>query len=256
MSIHTIHNTGTETKRITILNSKGGCGKSMMATNLASIYTSNQLRTTIMDYDPQGSSLRWIKLRPDHYAAVHGINAATAQAGVTRSWQMRVPPGTDRLIIDTPAGVRGMELNDFANNTDYILIPVVPSDGDIHATTQLIAELLLNVKIRTLGVKVGVLANRVKKNTRILEQLYKFLEQVKFPCVSVLRDTQNYVNASKQGLGIHEIYPASLVQEDIGCWDNIIAFLEEGSVLRDHKDIPAPVIDIAAKRQEREDKAS
>ena len=249
MSLHSINTGGIQVKRITILNSKGGCGKSTLATNLASIYSTNQLRTTIIDHDPQGSSVRWLNLRPNHYPNIHGINAAVPQAGVTRSWQMRVPAGTDRLIIDTPAGVRGMDLNDFANNTDFILIPVVPSDGDIHATTQLIAELLLNVKVRSLGVNVGVVANRVKKNTRILEQLYKFLEHVKFPCISVLRDTQNYVNAAKQGLGVHEIYPNSVAQKDIANWDNILAFLEGGKVYAEHKEIPSQIIDFAAKRK-------
>ncbi len=247
MDLHSIHSSGIKVKRVTILNSKGGCGKSTLSTNLASIYSTNQLRTTLIDHDPQGSSIRWLNLRSNHYPNIHGINAAVPQAGVTRSWQMRIPAGTDRLIIDTPAGVRGMELNDFANNTDFILIPVVPSDGDIHATTQLIAELLLNVKVRSLGVKVGVVANRVKKNTRILEQLYKFLEHVKFPCVTVLRDTQNYVNASKQGLGIHEVAAASVVNEDLKSWDNLLAFLEDGSVLDVHKSVPSQVIDITSK---------
>ncbi len=241
MHLQSVNTAGVKTKRITILNSKGGCGKSMLSSNLASIYASNQLRTTILDYDPQGSSIRWLNIRPLDHPAIHGINAAVPQSGVTKSWQMRVPAGTDRLIVDTPAGVRGMELNDYASNTDFIIIPVIPSDGDIHATTQLIAELLLNVKVRSLGVKVGVIANRVRKNTRILEQLYKFLQHVKFPCVSVLRDTQNYVNASKQGKGIHEIYPTSVAQQDVQDWDNILAFLEDGVVLSEHKELPPPI---------------
>lgn len=247
MTLRSINNAGYKVKRITIMNSKGGCGKSTLATNLASIFSTNQLRTTLIDHDPQGSSIRWLNLRPNHYPDIHGINAAVPQSGITKSWQMRIPAGTDRLIIDTPAGVRGMDLNDFANNTDYIIIPVVPSDGDIHATTQLISELLLNVKIRSLGVKVGVVANRVKKNTRILQHLYRFLEHVKFPCISVLRDTQNYVNASKQGMGIHEVAPLSVVQEDIAKWDNILAFLESGKTLEHHKNTPSQVIDITSK---------
>ncbi len=82
---------------------------------------------------------------------------------VTRTWQLRTPAGTDRMIIDTPAGIRGFELNDFVTNTDYIIIPVVPSQSDINATAQLISELLLNVKIRKLAVKVAVVTNLVKK---------------------------------------------------------------------------------------------
>lgn len=240
--MHPVSNSGYEIKRITVLNSKGGCGKSIVSTNIASIFASNNLRTTLIDYDPQGTSIRWLKQRPEQFPSIHGIDATRQNQNVTRSWQMRVPAGTDRMVIDTPAGVRGLELNDFVTNTDYIVIPVIPSDGDIHATTQLIADLLLNVKIRNLGVKVGVIANRVKKNTKILKQLNKFLEQVNFPIIGNLRDTQNYVTAAKQGIGIHEIYPPSLVKDDVSHWDNIIQFIEGGTMLHDHKELPQPLM--------------
>jgi chromosome partitioning protein len=240
--MHVISNSGYSIKRITILNSKGGSGKSILATNIASIFSSNNLRTTLIDYDPQGTAIRWLKQRPESFAAIHGIDATQQYSGMTRSWHMRVPAGTDRLIIDTPAGVHGLDLNDFVANSDYILIPVIPSDGDIHAAAKFIANLLLNVKIRSLDVKVAVVANRVKTNTKILDQLNKFLQQVDFPFISKLRDTQNYVSAAKQGLGIHEIYPPSLVKKDVHDWDTIIQFVEDGETLHDHKELPQPLL--------------
>lgn len=238
-----INKSGYGVKRITVLNSKGGSGKSILATNIASIFAANNLRTTLIDYDPQGTAIRWLKQRPDSSPAIHGINATQQTPGMTRSFQMRVPAGTDRMVIDTPAGVHGLELNDFVINSDYILIPVIPSDADIHATTQLIANLLLSVKIRSLDVKVAVIANRVKKNTKILNQLDKFLQQVDFPFIGRLRDTQNYVNAAKQGIGIHEIYPPSLVKQDVKDWDNILKFVEDGETLFDHKELPPALLD-------------
>ncbi len=240
-----ISKSGYSVKRITILNSKGGSGKSILATNIASIFAANNLRTTLIDYDPQGTAIRWLKQRPNSLTAIHGINATQQNPGMTRSYQMRVPAGTDRMVIDTPAGVHGLELNDFIINSDYILIPVIPSDADIHATTQLIANLLLNVKIRTLDVKVAVIANRVKKNTKILNQLDRFLQQVDFPFIGKLRDTQNYVNAAKQGIGVHEIYPPSLVKQDVRDWDEILKFLEDGGTLYDHRDLPPPLMNEA-----------
>ncbi|MBW8079497.1 MAG: AAA family ATPase, partial [Gallionella sp.] len=49
---------------ILVINSKGGSGKTTLATNLASYYAGKKYRTAIMDYDPQGSSLHWLKTRP------------------------------------------------------------------------------------------------------------------------------------------------------------------------------------------------
>ncbi len=237
-----ISKSGYRVKRITILNSKGGSGKSILATNIASIFAANNLRTTLIDYDPQGTAIRWLKQRPDSFPAIHGINATQQNQGMTRSYQMRVPAGTDRMVIDTPAGIHGLELNDFVINSDYILIPVIPSDSDIHATTQLIANLLLSAKIRSFDVKVAVIANRVKKNTKILNQLDKFLQQVDFPFIGRLRDTQNYVTAAKQGIGVHEIYPPSLVKQDVHDWDAILNFVEDGETLYDHKELPQALL--------------
>ena len=95
-------------QRIIVVNTKGGCGKTTIATNLASYYASNGFVTALMDYDPQGSSTRWLKLRPQDKQAVYGINAHKRQSmQATRAWQMRVPSDTERLIIDAPAGVVG-----------------------------------------------------------------------------------------------------------------------------------------------------
>ena len=45
-----------------VMNGKGGVGKTTIATNLASWFASRGARTAIMDYDPQGSSLRWLSV--------------------------------------------------------------------------------------------------------------------------------------------------------------------------------------------------
>ncbi len=237
-----VTDSGVKIKRITILNSKGGCGKSIISTNLASIFAANNLRTTLIDYDAQGTAIRWLKKRPEQFPAIHGIDASKVNQSVTRSFQMRVPAGTDRMVIDTPAGVRGFELNDFISNTDYIIIPVLPSDSDIHASAQFIADLLLTAKVRSYDIKVGIVANRVRKNTKILTPFNNFLETLNFPLVTTLRDTQNYVTAASQGIGMHEIYPPSLVKKDVADWDAIIQFIEDGMTLHDHKELPQPLL--------------
>ena len=73
--LRVISNSGYSIKRITVLNSKGGSGKSILATNIASIFSANNLRTTLIDYDPQGTAIRWLKQRPQSFPAIHGIDA-------------------------------------------------------------------------------------------------------------------------------------------------------------------------------------
>ena len=82
-------------RTIMVLNAKGGCGKSTVSTNLASFYASNGFPTSLYDYDPQGSSMRWLQARSKSVASIHGVSAHnTAAKGVTMSWYLRIPPET------------------------------------------------------------------------------------------------------------------------------------------------------------------
>ncbi|MFO7602762.1 MAG: ParA family protein [Gammaproteobacteria bacterium] len=194
-------------EKIIVLNSKGGCGKTTIATNLASLYSREGFATALMDYDPQGSSLRWLKLRPREARAIYAVPAVQQKnATTTLSWQMRVPPETQRIIIDAPAGVDDFQLQNFVRQANTILIPVLPSPIDIHAATRFIETLLLVGKVRQHGVRVGVVANRVKQNTKIYQSLQRFLDTLKLPLITTLRDTQHYVRAAERGIGVNEMW--------------------------------------------------
>ena len=214
-------------QRIIVVNTKGGCGKTTIATNLASYYASNGFVTALMDYDPQGSSTRWLKLRPQDKQAIHGINAHKRQSlQATRAWQMRVPAETERLIIDAPAGVIGEALHSFVQQVDTIIIPVLPSPIDIHSATAFIKDLLLIGKVRNLGVRVGVIANRTRKNTLVYQSLERFLVSLNLPFITTLRDTQHYVHAFERGIGIQEMWD-SRVEQDKLTWNPVINWLED-----------------------------
>ena len=97
----------------------------------------------LMDHDPQGSSMRWLRLRPADLPAIHGIAAYEKKLGVTRAFALRTPPGTDTLVVDTPAAVTPLQLPELTQDAHAIVVPVLPSDIDIHAASRAIADLLL-----------------------------------------------------------------------------------------------------------------
>jgi chromosome partitioning protein len=216
---------------ILVLNSKGGCGKTTIATNLASHYVQQGLRTALIDYDPQGSATRWQRLRGENDTEIHVIAAyrQSRNAAATRTWQLTPPAGTERVIIDAPAGVQGFDLQDFVRRVDTILIPVLPSTFDVHATADFIRDLLLVGKARTYNTRLGVVANRVKPRTNAYQSLQNFLRTLSIPLIASLRETQNYVNAAEQGLGIREM-PEYLVRNDLAQWEPLLAWLDEGSL--------------------------
>ena len=190
---------------ILVINSKGGTGKTTLTTNIASYFASRNHKTAIMDYDPQGSSLHWLKIRSNDQNAIYAANAATQKGKLIRSLQMYVPEHTEKLIIDAPAGVEGMLLQEMVRKTDFILIPVTPSTIDIHATADFIRELLFRGGIRTQQTKIAVVANRVRKTMRVYEPFERFLQGLSLPFLTRLSDSDRYILAVEQGTGIFDM---------------------------------------------------
>ena len=156
-------------RRILVANGKGGCGKTTVATNLAGYYASQNYRTALLDYDPQGSSMHWVSVRREaDYPDIHAVDAHRHPGSrVTRTFQLRIPPETERVVLDAPAGVHGHQLVEMLRDVDAVLIPVLPSAIDIHAVSRFIEELLLVGHVRARQIRVGVIANRVRENSPV-----------------------------------------------------------------------------------------
>ena len=187
-----------------VINPKGGSGKTTVATNLASYFASNGIPTAVMDYDPQGSTMNWLRVRPVNAFRIHGANAAPQKTGL-RTLGMHVPANTQQLVIDAPAGASGLALQDMLSRTHCILIPVAPSSIDIHATANFIRDLLLTGKIRSHNIRLAVVANRVRKSNPVYQPLERFLNSLNLPLLARLSDSDVFVNAAESGLGIFEM---------------------------------------------------
>jgi len=212
-------------QRITVINVKGGCGKTTIATNLASAYAKLGRNTTLIDYDPQGSSMYWLNLRPDEQADINGIAAYPSNRSVTRSFQLQLPMGTERVIVDTPAGLKGLDLVDQLSGTHTILIPVLPSSIDTHATADFIRDLYLIAKVKSHRTRLCIVCNRVKPNTLAFKSLDRFLKAMDIPIIALLRETQAYIKASEDGLGIHEL-GSRADRRDLEDWKQITSWLD------------------------------
>lgn len=212
-------------KRIIVLNPKGGSGKTTIATNLAANFAVAGHHPALMDLDPQGSSMRWLKKRARDRAAVHGIAGFERSVTVTRSWQLRVPSDCSPLIIDTPAAMDPQALPEMTRGADAVLVPVMPSDIDIHAAARCIADLLLVAKIKRSDERIGIIANRVRSNTLVSQSLMRFLRSLDIPLIATFRDTQNYVRCAESGVGIHEL-PRWQVRQDLEAWEALMQWLD------------------------------
>jgi len=196
-----------------VINSKGGSGKTTVTTNLASYYASNGVPTTILDYDPQGSSLNWLELRHRSGSALRGANAAPQRGLRIRSIEMHVPADTRQLFIDAPAGVSSLLLQEMLSRANSIVIPVAPSAFDIYATANFVKDLLLVGRIRTRSIRLAVVANRVRNSAPVYRPLERFLGSLGLPFLTRISDSDVYVTAAETGVGIFEMEASAAAAE-------------------------------------------
>jgi len=200
---------------ILVINSKGGSGKTTLTTNLASYYARKKVKTAIMDFDPQGSSMQWLKMRPGQSEKIHGANAAPPKgATIQRSSQIWMPADTEVVIIDAPAGVKGLLLQELVRRSNFIVIPVAPSPIDIHATADFVKDLFLFGGARTSKAKIAVVANRVRNSSSsVYASLERFLNTLKLPFLTSIHDSEMYLHAAEKGLGVFEMDEATTTAE-------------------------------------------
>lgn len=193
---------------IAVLNAKGGCGKTTIATNLAAALAWEGYQVALGDLDPQQSAADWSTLRPADYPEIIPLNAA--------SGPVRAPTGTDWMILDSPAGIHGAELGQLVRRADTVLIPVLPSFIDMRAAHRFLGHLFGLKPIADGSVRVGLVANRVKPHTIIYRELRGFLKDYSAPVIGHLRDSMNYVRAFETGLSVSDLPPYQALAD----WDD------------------------------------
>ena len=204
-------------RHIMVLNAKGGCGKSTLATNIASYFATEGASVALADYDPQRSSLDWLARRPEDRPVI--VGAAAYEDGLRH-----VPRSADIVVVDAPARSHGKELTDLGKHAETIIVPVLPSTIDMQASTAFIEELRNVGKVQRKQVKIGTVANRVRDNTLIWGDLDEYLTRARVPYIAALREAQNYVRAYTRGLGIFEL-PEYLAWPDWEEWEPLTAWL-------------------------------
>jgi len=204
-------------RHIMVLNAKGGCGKSTLATNIAAYFANEGAGVALADFDPQRSSLDWLERRPADRAEIVGV--AGFDGGLRHA-----PRTVDFMVIDAPARTHAKELTDLVRYAETIVVPVLPSTIDMQATTAFLDELRQVGKIENKQARLGLVANRVRDNTLIYGELDEYLAKARAPYIAALREAQNYVRAYTRGLGIFEL-PEYLAWPDWDEWEPLTAWL-------------------------------
>jgi chromosome partitioning protein len=207
-------------QKILVASSKGGCGKTTIATNLAAHFAQNGKNTVLVDADRQGSSQRWAEKRASLQAPVLAVS------GLRHDWPSKIPQDAKYVIIDGPAGIRSGELGELLDGIDAVLVPVLPSRIDLEASEAFLADISNLPRIKRGKVAVGLVANRLKPWTTASQQAVDEIKQLPFPLVAQLRDTQGYVLVAGLGKSIFD-YNSELVRSHQEDWDKLLRWLKK-----------------------------
>lgn len=202
---------------IVVANPKGGAGKSTLATNLAGYFASQGYGVLLGDIDRQQSSRHWLQRRPQQSRSISTWE-------VSEDNIVRPPPGTSHVILDTPAGLHGRQLDQALAMADRVLVPLQPSMFDIDAAGELLKRLAQEMAARPGVFMAGIVGMRVDSRTRAAEELQRFMQASGLPVVGYIRDTQNYVQLAAHGLTLWDIAP-SKVRQDLEQWEPIVQWV-------------------------------
>jgi chromosome partitioning protein len=181
---------------VMVTNAKGGCGKSTLATNLATAFAAGGLRTALAEVDRQKSVLQWLDRRPASASSIQGLD-----------WRKDVgdvPGGIQRLVIDGQAAMRLGQVDELLEVADIVVVPLLPSVFDEGSTTRFLDRLAELKPIRKQRKDVLLVANRLRARSKALQRLESFVAELGFPLAARISDRSLYAELALQGRGVFD----------------------------------------------------
>lgn len=207
-------------RTVLVAGSKGGVGKTTIATHLAAHAALSGHNTAIVDLDPQRSSTRWAQRRLQMPSAVLAIDGSRR-----RAWPDVIPVDTQRVIIDAPAGVMAGGLDAALQIADALVTPIPPSTLDIEATVAFLDSLAVHPRVRRGELRVGLVGNKLKPRTQATQQTVELLQTWPYPLVAQLRDSQAYVLLCALGKSLFD-YHSAQVRDHQADWQPLLRWID------------------------------
>ena len=206
------------TKIVSVVNGKGGVGKTTTAVNLAAILAEQKRRVMLLDTDPQGSASWWSDRGHEMPFTV------TAETDPQLLGRLREVRDFDVIVVDSPPRLDSEGLQLVARASDYVVLPTPPAPLDMSALITTIQTVIGPTK-----VPHRVLLTRV--DPRSLNEAMEALETLRQAGVpafhAVVRSYKAHERASLGGVPINA-YTGPFAKEASGDYRRVL-----DEVLRD-----------------------
>jgi chromosome partitioning protein len=194
---------------VSVINQKGGVGKTTLAIGLAAAMAAREMRVLLADADPQGSALDWV--------AVRGKDTPFSSVGIPKPiLHLELPKvikDFDVVIIDGPPRIYEVARS-AVMASDAVLIPVLPSQFDVWAAEETV-KLLQECATYKKELKAAFVINRKIANTAIGRDVVKALKQYPLPVLDAAVCQRVAFAESARGLTVLELDPDSVASKEI-----------------------------------------
>jgi chromosome partitioning protein len=194
---------------ISLVNQKGGVGKTTVAINLASGLALGGFSVLLVDSDPQGSVLQWHSIQNQEFLEVERLAQRFDSAGFRKRTSKR-----DYVVIDAPPAISNITIG-VLDATDLVLIPVGPSALDLWSSKRIL-DLLAKSRKKGLRRKAKVLICRKIPGTRVGREAREAVDIYGLDIVPVeISQRIAYVEAMTAGLSVLQYAPSSAAADEI-----------------------------------------
>ena len=195
---------------ISLLNQKGGVGKTTLATNIAAALAQGGKKVLLIDADPQGSALDWSAARkePAQFSVV-GLPKETIHREIAK-----LGNGYDWVVIDGPPRVYPVAKSAIAAS-DIVVIPVQPSPYDVWAAKEIV-DLITEIQVIKEDLKAVFAVNRKIVGTAIGRDVATALADYPIPVLkATLSQRVSFAESAGAGMTVLETDPSGSAAKEV-----------------------------------------
>jgi chromosome partitioning protein len=208
---------------ISILNPKGGSGKTTVSTNLAHSLHQRGHSVLLVDSDPQGSARDWHaadEANPLPLVALDRPNNIKTLSTLAASHDFIVIDGAAKLEDMIAAAIKA---------SDFVLIPVQPSPYDLWAVSDLVEFIKARQEVTDGKPPAAFIISRAMRGTKLGQEIEQALTEYALPVFKTqITQRQAYPQTAAEGRTVFQGSNADAIAEINALTDELLTFIAKG----------------------------